>query len=108
MRFTFVLALVAMAACGSPSEKPRVALKYPPTAMGTVSEDYHGQQVTDPYRWMESLDSPEVAAWIAAQNAVTEPYLAGLPHRAPLTSRLTALWNYPRVGLPVLEGGRIF
>jgi prolyl oligopeptidase len=108
MRLIFVLGLVSMAACGSPAENSQVAIKYPPTTMGTVAEDYHGTKVPDPYRWMEDLDSPEVAAWIAAQNAVTEPYLAALPHRAHLVSRLTALWNYPRVGLPALEGGRLF
>ena len=54
----------------------------------------------DPYRWMEALDSKEVAAWVAASNAVTEPYLKSLPLRQPFATRLTALWNYPRVGLP--------
>jgi prolyl oligopeptidase len=76
--------------------------------MGTVVEDYHGTKVADPYRWMESLDSPEVAAWITAQNAVTDPYLAALPHRKALNERLTALWNYPRVSPPTIEGGRLF
>ena len=57
---------------------------------------------------MENLDSPEVAAWITAQNAVTDPYLAALPRRKALNERLTELWNYPRVGLPSLEGGQLF
>ena len=76
--------------------------------MGNVVDDYHGTKVPDPYRWMESLDSPEVAAWGKAQNAVTDPYLASLPHRKALTERLTALWNYPRVTMPIIEGGRLF
>jgi prolyl oligopeptidase len=76
--------------------------------MGDVVEDYHGTKVADPYRWMESLDSPEVAAWIKAENAVTDPYLAALPRRKALNDRLTALWNYPRVTIPLLEGGRLF
>jgi prolyl oligopeptidase len=76
--------------------------------MGDVVEDYHGTKVADPYRWMESLDSPEVATWIKAQNAVTDPYLDALPRRQSLNERLTALWNYPRVGVPTLEGGRMF
>ena len=76
--------------------------------MGTVVDDFGGTKVADPYRWMESLDSPEVKAWITAQNAVTDPYLNTLPHRKALNERLTALWNYPRVGLPSLEGGQMF
>ena len=57
---------------------------------------------------MEALDTKEVAAWVAAQNAVTDPYLAALPLASRSTSRLTELWNYPRVGVPVIEGGKLF
>jgi prolyl oligopeptidase len=102
------IGVVTMAACTSTSEPPKPALTYPATTMGSVVDDFGGTRVADPYRWMESLDSPEVKAWIAAQNAVTDPYLDALPHRKALNERLTALWNYPRVGLPSLEGGQMF
>ena len=102
------LGLITMAACTSTSEPPKPALTYPATTMGSVVEDFGGTKVADPYRWMESLDSPEVKPWIAAQNAVTEPFLNALPHRKTLNERLTALWDYPRVGLPSLEGGQMF
>ena len=104
----FALGVVTMAACTSTSEPPKPALTYPATTMGSVVEDFGGTKVADPYRWMESLDSPEVKPWIAAQNAVTEPFLNALPHRTTLNERLTALWDYPRVGLPSLEGGQMF
>lgn len=98
-------------ACGSAGRgtaKPMPALSYPTAIKGDVVDDYHGTTVSDPYRWMEDLDSKETAAWVAASNAVTEPYLAQLPHRQKLRSRLTELWNYPRVSLPQIEGGRLF
>ena len=65
-------------------------------------------RVADPYRWLEDLDSPEVAAWVAAQNAVTEAHLTTLPHRGHFRRRLTELWNYPRTSLPAIENGRLF
>jgi prolyl oligopeptidase len=102
------LGVMTMAACSSTSEPPKTAITYPATTMGTVVDDFGGTTVADPYRWMESLDSPEVKTWITAQNAVTDPYLNGLPHRRALNERLTTLWNYPRVGLPSLEGGQMF
>jgi prolyl oligopeptidase len=83
-------------------------LKYPVAAKGDVVDDFGGTKVADPYRWMESLDSQEVAGWVAASNAVTEPYLKSLPLREPFNKRLTELWNYPRVGLPVIEHGHLF
>ena len=62
----------------------------------------------DPYRWLEDLDSPEVARWVAQQNAVTHAYLETLPLRDHFRRRLTALWDYPRTSLPDVENGRLF
>src|SRR5690349_11171182 len=100
MRHLVWLALMAaIPATGcSKTDPPAPRLSYPAAAKGDVVDDYHGTKVPDPYRWMEALDAPEVAAWVAASNAVTQPYLASLPLRQHFTSRLTQLWDYPRVG----------
>lgn len=66
-------------------------LRYPETRMGDVVDDYHGTRVADPYRWLETLDSEETNAWIAAQNALAEPYLDELPARAYFADRLQRL-----------------
>ena len=95
------------AACQQPVP-PKPMLKYPVARKDATVDDYNGVKVGDPYRWMESLDSKDVADWVAASNAVTEPYLASLPLREYFQKRLTELWNYPRTGLPVVEGGRLF
>ena len=49
----------------------------------TVS-DYHGTQVADPYRWLEDPAAPDTLAWVEAQNAITEDYLAAIAGRAAL------------------------
>ena len=66
---------------------------YPPARRGTDADDYHGETVADPYRWLEATGDPEVAAWIMAQNEVTEGYLATVPGRAAIRGRLTELWD---------------
>ncbi len=81
---------------------------YPETRCGDDVDRYGSTRVADPYRWLEELDSPEVAAWVAAQNAVTFAHFATLPLRDRLKQRLTQLWDYPRTGLPVIENGRLF
>src|SRR2546423_11911824 len=63
------------------------ALVYPVTARVKVSDSYFGTQVEDPYRWLENLDSPQVAQWVAGQNAMARPRLAGLAHRDGAKSR---------------------
>lgn len=94
-------------ACG-PADPPTPRLVYPTAFKGDVVDDHGGTKVPDPYRWMEALDSKEVAEWVAASNSVTEPYLEGLPLREHFNKRLTELWNYPRVSVPVVEGGQLF
>ena len=110
-RATLVIAFcVAVAACRqAPTvSAPATTMKYPQTHKGDVVDDYSGTKIPDPYRWMEDLDAKEVAAWVGEQNAVTEAHLAALPLRSPLKERLTALWDYPRTGLPQIENGQLF
>jgi prolyl oligopeptidase len=83
-------------------------MSYPETVKGEVVDDYFGTKVADPYRWMEDLDSPDVAKWVGAQNTVTFEYLERLPTRARFKQRITELWDYPKVSVPVGEGGRYF
>ena len=83
-------------------------LQYPVTRKGDVLDDYHGTKVADPYRWMEDLNSPELAAWIAEQNRLTEGYLRDLPIRAHFQRRIARLWNFRKTNLPISEAGRLF
>jgi prolyl oligopeptidase len=83
-------------------------LRYPETRRGDAVDQYGPVRVADPYRWLEDLDSSEVAAWVAEQNAVTATHLGTLPHRDRLHTRLIELWDYARTGLPVIESGRLF
>jgi prolyl oligopeptidase len=83
-------------------------MRYPETKKTEIVEDYFGTKVADPYRWMESLDSPDVAEWVAAQNRVSSEYLARLPLREYFKQRITELWNYPKVTIPFREGDRYF
>lgn len=77
-------------------------MKYPPARRIDQVDDYHGTRIEDPYRWLEDLESPDTAAWVAAQNAVTDAFLAREPSRDYFRSRLTRLWDYRKTSLPVI------
>lgn len=49
---------------------------YPEARRGNQVDDYHGELVQDPYRWLENSDDPEVVTWIRAENKLTETFLA--------------------------------
>ncbi len=77
---------------------------YPKTPKGDQVDDYFGTKVADPYRWLENNDSPEVAAWVEAENKVTFGYLDKISYRSQLKNRLTKLLNYPKYGSPTRRG----
>jgi prolyl oligopeptidase len=98
--------VLAMALLAAPAAAQQ--LQYPPAAKGSVSDDYSGRHVADPYRWLEDLDAPATKSWVDAENTLTFDYLAKLPRRDSIRARLTALWNYPKVTVPVREAGQLW
>ena len=69
---------------------------------------YHGTRVPDPYRWLEDDTSAETAAWVAAQNSVTLPYLERIPFRAELQARVLQLNDYEKYSAPLRKGRHFF
>ena len=101
-----VLALT-LAACQNRMKKIEVKA-YPVARMDSTVDDYVGTQVADPYRWMEDDNSDETAAWVKAENAVTQDYLSQIPYRDQVRKRLTELWNFPKYGVPQKIGDYYF
>jgi prolyl oligopeptidase len=112
-----ILAVSLLTACGSADNvnststetmltmpNSTIAITYPNTAKGEVVDSYFEQQVADPYRWLEDDRSPETEAWVRAQNKVTFNYLDQIPYRDDIKQKLTASWNYEKVGAPFKEG----
>jgi prolyl oligopeptidase len=83
-------------------------IKYPETKKVDVVDDYFGTKVPDPYRWLEDDRSPEVAAWVEAQNKVTFAYLDQIPYRSAVKDRLLKLYNYPKYSAPARRGDWFF
>jgi len=106
LRPLLLLIPIALLACQEAG--PPLPSGYPEAVRSDHTDDYFGTMVADPYRWMENLESPEVGAWVAAENAIAEPFLAALPGRDEIQARLTEFWDYERFGIPFKEGGRYF
>jgi len=83
-------------------------LVYPVARRSNHVDDYFGTEVADPYRWMEDLNSTEVAAWVQAENDIARPYLESLPGREQIRQRAETLWHYKSWGVPIRVGGRYF
>jgi prolyl oligopeptidase len=81
-------------------------LQYPKAAKDGIVDEYFGTKVADPYRWLENDTSAQTAAWVEAENKVTNAYLAKIPFRGKLLKRMTELSNYERLSAPRKRHGK--
>lgn len=103
----FAMCTVAVAATGCSGGSG--SIDYPVTMKDTtVVEDYFGTKVADPYRWLENDTSTATEAWVKAENAVTDAYLAKIPFRDALKNRMSQLFNYEKMGVPVKHNGKYY
>ena len=75
-------------------------VNYPETRKESVSDNYHGSVVQDPYRWLENDTSTETANWVQAQNQVTRSVLYEITFRDKIRDSINELLNYPRYSAP--------
>ena len=94
----FALSAAALTTSCKSNQMKIERLPYPETPRGEVVDNYFGTEVADPYRWLEDDNSEATAAWVEAENAVTQDYLRQIPYRDAIRERLTELWNYPKQG----------
>ena len=73
---------------GSGARDGRAIAAPPVAAVRPVSEEYFGSKVTDPYRWLENLQDPEVQKWFKGQDEYTRAVLERIPGRAALLERI--------------------
>ncbi|MBL0141554.1 MAG: S9 family peptidase [Betaproteobacteria bacterium] len=93
----------APSAATPPAAMTSVAPQPPAVAVGTVEpthpfaavrevrERLHGDEIVDPYRWLEDVKSPESQAYFRAQDEYARRELARIPGRAALAGRIREL-----------------
>ncbi|MBI3292191.1 MAG: S9 family peptidase [Elusimicrobia bacterium] len=84
------------------------AVEVPVTKREAVIDRLHGEEVADPYRWLEDGDSPQVQVWTDAQNRRTRFILDQLPGREVVSTRLQGFMSAGVLGDPEWRHGRLF
>ncbi len=103
-KVTLIMSSILAMSCAGNAPK----ISYPETAKDDVVDVYFGKEVADPYRWLENDTTAATAAWVEAQNAVTNDYLQQIPFRQALLDRLTELANYEKIGTPSKKNGKYY
>ena len=95
---------IALSAFFMATAQNNVRLKYPETEKTDQQDNYFGTIVKDPYRWLEDDNADKVKSWVAEENKLTQDYLAQIPYREKIKTRITDLMNFPRYTSPVRVG----
>lgn len=105
MKHQFLFIAMALTVCSCNENKQ---FNYPKAEKQDVVDNYFGTDVADPYRWMENDTTSEVAAWVEAENKITNDYLAQIPFRETIKERLTNIVNYEKIGQPFKKNGKYY
>jgi prolyl oligopeptidase len=99
-----------LAACAGTTVSPPHLEKfpYPATRRTDAADTLHGVRVADPYRWLEEEKSPEVQAWMKAEDDLARDHLRRIPGRDAFAARLAQVLYVDSIGLPTLRGSRSF
>jgi prolyl oligopeptidase len=86
-----------------------IVLESPPyTPIESVTENFHGVEVTDPYRWLEYKDSERTRRWINEQTDYARSYLDAIPGRERVQKRIAELLAVETIDAPFKVGNRYF
>jgi prolyl oligopeptidase len=80
---------------------------YPKAVRVNHSDQYHGVQVADPYRWLEDSESPASTTWRASQARLLTDFLQ-TDRRDALMERIERLTQFDLYGNPTRAGERYF
>ena len=102
MKHFIVLSALALTATTMTAQKKI----YPNAPKDGTVDTYFGGKIPDPFRPLEADRSKETAEWVAAENKITNEYLAKIPFRGKLLKRLKEVADYEKVGAPFKKNGK--
>ncbi|MGK0390359.1 MAG: prolyl oligopeptidase [Maribacter sp.] len=118
--FVSILTAFSIFSCEMPQPKgdkmiPKVKpgtpidISYPTTFKdSTIVDEYFGEKIRDPFRWLEDDHSEDTKKWVKDQNKTTQDYIAHIPYRDAIAKRLETLWNYEKFSTPFKKGDKYY
>ena len=70
-------------------------------------DEYHGQKVSDPYRWLENFTDDEVREWVRLQNNYSQQFLKNRFQKS-IKQDLELIWTSEYLSTPFKVGEKIF
>ena len=91
-----VIAVAVIVSC-SPNIKD---MSYPESKKVEFSENLHGFEVEDSYRWLEDFTSEESVDWVEKQNAFTKKFIGKNSYKKSIAKDLKKIWGNESISTP--------
>tara|TARA_B100001175_G_scaffold240530_1_gene206868 strand:- start:8841 stop:10940 length:2100 start_codon:yes stop_codon:yes gene_type:complete len=90
------LVLITIVSCSVQDKE----IVYPDSKKIDFSENLHGYEISDSYRWLEDFTSDESIDWIERQNKFTKKYIKKNKYKRGLEDFLNQIWESESISIP--------
>ena len=91
--------LLILISCSNNNENT-TELKYPESKKIDFTENLHGYDISDSYRWLEDFTSDESIDWIERQNNFTKQFIKKNKYKKGLENYLNKIWESESISIP--------
>ena len=102
-RLVNIYFLIFLMGCVSEIEE----MKYPETTQDNIEEYIFGDNIEDPYRWLEDFTSKETLAWVEEQNNLTDSFITN-DYQKKIKKDLEEIWITADISIPFKRGNKTF
>ena len=96
--------LVVLISCTNQSEE----MNYPESKKIEFTENIHGYQINDSYRWLEEFTSNDSLDWVTRQNQFTKKFISKNKFKKSMSNYLEQIWENESISIPYKEKDKTF
>ena len=113
LRFSFIVSVILWVTVAETSIRVQAQVEsnaYPATQKQRVTDEYHGTNVSEDFRWLEDGQNAAVQQWSKSQNSYARSILDRLPGVPSLRKQISQILSAKTVsyGSIALRGGKCF
>ena len=88
--------LVVLMSCSNQVEE----MNYPEAKKIEFTENIHGYEINDSYRWLEDFTSNDSLDWVKRQNKFTKTFISKNKYKKDIANYLEQIWENESISIP--------
>ena len=88
--------LVVLMSCSNQVEE----MNYPESKKIEFTENIHGYEINDSYRWLEDFTSNDSLDWVKRQNKFTKAFISKNKYKKDIANYLEQIWENESISIP--------